>query len=304
MNIKRHICEGCGGQLLVDREMQVYFCQFCGVTYDYEYFKEDDVCEKGDKFVAAGEYTAALDAFRFLLSKDPHNAYALEKVMLLTCGVPSVESLNDKDVLDQVSGDLKSVSVLADQAPEESRDRLFAVRDMLGSAFDAASLNAQVESLTAQIATDEEEKKQCDLGIVHEYIPLRDRFGNEVGEPIHPKQFQKENVRTCIIAWIFVILLFLPVFSAEGGVPVGIVIDLIFTVVIFGTLWWLYDTKVKPALEHIRHYEDRIAKLAASLNDLESRRKAARDEYNAIRRDIKKNIAKLQEESTQTTMPA
>ena len=43
---KIHLCDACGGHLKVDLEKQIYTCPFCGVTYDYEYFKEDDIISR------------------------------------------------------------------------------------------------------------------------------------------------------------------------------------------------------------------------------------------------------------------
>ena len=41
--IKGHICKSCGGPLDIDIDRQLYICPFCGVTYDYDYFREDNV---------------------------------------------------------------------------------------------------------------------------------------------------------------------------------------------------------------------------------------------------------------------
>ena len=41
--IKSHDCKMCGSPLVIDLDNQVYRCNFCGISYDYEYFREDDV---------------------------------------------------------------------------------------------------------------------------------------------------------------------------------------------------------------------------------------------------------------------
>ena len=71
--IKSHDCKMCGGPLDIDLDRQVYICPFCGVTYDYEYFRADNVREMARKALAAGEFGAAKDAFEFIISKDPHD---------------------------------------------------------------------------------------------------------------------------------------------------------------------------------------------------------------------------------------
>ena len=66
--IRKHLCESCGGVLTVDVAKQIYTCQFCGLAFDYAYFKEDDVLEKARRYEEHGEFTAALEAYNFYLT--------------------------------------------------------------------------------------------------------------------------------------------------------------------------------------------------------------------------------------------
>ena len=43
--VKSNICKQCGGLLDIDIDRQVYICPFCGVTFDYEYFRKDNVLD-------------------------------------------------------------------------------------------------------------------------------------------------------------------------------------------------------------------------------------------------------------------
>ncbi len=75
--IKSNNCKQCGGPLDIDLDRQVYLCPYCGVTYDYEYFREDNVKEIARKSVVRREFGAAKDAYDFMLAKDPHDFDAL-----------------------------------------------------------------------------------------------------------------------------------------------------------------------------------------------------------------------------------
>ena len=75
--IKSNLCKQCGGLLDIDIDRQIYICKYCGVTFDYEYFREDNVKEIARKAVVRREYGAAKDAYDFMLTKDPHDFDAL-----------------------------------------------------------------------------------------------------------------------------------------------------------------------------------------------------------------------------------
>ena len=75
----------CGGLLDIDLDRQMYICPFCGVTFDYEYFREDNVLEIANKSLNRSEFGAAKDAFDFILQKDPHDFQALRGLILCRC---------------------------------------------------------------------------------------------------------------------------------------------------------------------------------------------------------------------------
>ena len=83
--IKSNVCNMCGGLLDIDLDRQVYICPFCGVTFDYEYFRKDNVLEIAKKSIIRREFGAAEDAFSYMLKKDPHNFEALRGLILCKC---------------------------------------------------------------------------------------------------------------------------------------------------------------------------------------------------------------------------
>ena len=83
--VKSNICNMCGGLLDIDIDRQVYICPYCGVTFDYEYFRKDNVLEIAKKAMLRKEFGAAEDAFTYMLKKDPHNFEALRGLILCKC---------------------------------------------------------------------------------------------------------------------------------------------------------------------------------------------------------------------------
>ncbi|SDY00720.1 hypothetical protein SAMN02910264_01204 [Ruminococcaceae bacterium YAD3003] len=83
--VKSNVCKMCGGLLDIDLDRQVYICPFCGVTFDYEYFREDNVLGLAKKAMRRKEFGAARDAYEYMLKKDPHNFEALRGLFLIDC---------------------------------------------------------------------------------------------------------------------------------------------------------------------------------------------------------------------------
>ena len=94
---KAHGCPSCGGLLKVNEDRRMYECTFCGMTFDYEYFREDDVLSRGRTMLKRGEFFAADEAFEFMLDKDPHNYEALTGSILAAGRISSVGELGKTD---------------------------------------------------------------------------------------------------------------------------------------------------------------------------------------------------------------
>ena len=94
-NLKKHTCPTCGGQLIVNEVRKMYECPFCGVTFDYEYFREDDVLERASRAIRLGEFQSAKDAYEFMLAKEPSNFEALRGMILVYAGARSTAEFAD-----------------------------------------------------------------------------------------------------------------------------------------------------------------------------------------------------------------
>ena len=102
-NIKKHTCPTCAGQLIINQERQMYECPFCGVTFDYEYFREDDVLSRADRFLKSSQWDAAVDAFDFMLAKDPHNFIVLRGKILAVSHMHSLAEMANLQYQEKVN---------------------------------------------------------------------------------------------------------------------------------------------------------------------------------------------------------
>ncbi len=91
--IVKHVCPTCGGNLRIDTDKQMYECQFCGVTFDYDYFREDNVLSIADKALSIGEFISAKNAYDFMLTKEPHNFRALRGSVLVSLKMNAAKDL-------------------------------------------------------------------------------------------------------------------------------------------------------------------------------------------------------------------
>jgi hypothetical protein len=165
---KKHICESCGGALKIDAAKQLYVCPFCGMTFDYAYFKEDDVFEKAETFASRGEYAAAIDAYEFYLTKDPHSVRALEKIMLLKYEITDLEKIRMTNVLKFFKGKPKTTEYLIEQAEGEGRERLEKISGIIGKAAECHRLHNDMTAIDREIKDCQrvyDEKDKSALGM-------------------------------------------------------------------------------------------------------------------------------------------
>ena len=121
-NIRKHQCPSCGGYLSVDNDKQMYFCASCGSTYDYEYFREDQMHRLGDTYLARGEFKAAIDAFRLILDKEPHDFLAIRGLMLAAARLHNIEEIKNVDKPERFSYDSIVVREAVASASEEDKE--------------------------------------------------------------------------------------------------------------------------------------------------------------------------------------
>ena len=120
-SIKKHQCPSCGGNLTVNNDRQMYYCTFCGSTYDYEYFREEQMHTMGETFLSRGEYMAAIDAYRFILKKDPHDFLALRGLMLAAAHLNNIDELISEKKTNDFSYDHELVSEAIEGASEDDK---------------------------------------------------------------------------------------------------------------------------------------------------------------------------------------
>lgn len=126
--VKSHLCKSCGGLLNIYLDRQLYVCPFCGLTYDYEYFREDNVLDLADRALYRGEFGSAKEAYEFVLQKDPHNFPALRGIVLCSGKWKSMSPIVHKDEVN-IEGSDPALLTALEKAPSENREFFENIRD-------------------------------------------------------------------------------------------------------------------------------------------------------------------------------
>ena len=152
--LKSNLCPTCGGLLDIDLDKQMYVCPFCGVSFDYEYFREDNVKEVASKAVRRSEFGSAKDAFDFMLSKDPHDFEALRGLFLCEIKWTDMSRMfNDSEV--DVSTDEPTLLNAIGNCRPEHKPYFEKVREALNELHHYRDLLAEAKSISEKKDTAE-----------------------------------------------------------------------------------------------------------------------------------------------------
>ena len=280
------VCDSCGGQLTLDTSKQLLMCQFCGVSYDYSYFNESDVLERAESFIDSKEFNAARDALMFLLKKDPHNANALEKLMLITYKLTDESDLKNREIVNSLEGDPKETEWIIDQAHKDSREHLSGLHKKIVTALKCSKIDSEILDIRSKIKECDKSKDEAEIGILNEYIYIPNRYDNSSGETMHPTKYWHKYLWIMIIALIICSLVFLPLCVLKNGLIAFIFMEFMLIISIAAALFHTYSNKINPALEHINDYESKKADLTSEISALKKKEMKLLSEYNALRLSI------------------
>ena len=144
--IKSNVCKMCGGLLDIDIDRQVYICPFCGVTFDYEYFRKDNVLELAKKSISRNEFGAAKDAYEYMLKKDPHNFEALRGLILCKCKWTSMTPMLQNADVHLLPDDPELIRALENCLPEH-KDYFDTIKKTLEVLKDYRKSRAELSNL-------------------------------------------------------------------------------------------------------------------------------------------------------------
>ena len=146
-HIKKRQCPSCGGTLIDDSEKQIYRCTSCGSSYDYDYFREEQLHELGETYLSRGEVEAAVDAYRLILKKAPHDFLALRGLMLAAAYLKDMDGLSRIGDAKHFSYDPQLVGEVLDAASEEDKEYFSKFAKIYADKQKQIDCNREIKSL-------------------------------------------------------------------------------------------------------------------------------------------------------------
>ena len=182
MDVNIHVCPTCGGSLRVNVERQMYECPFCGVTFDYDYFREESVLGIAAQALKDNEFASADRAYDFLLEKEPDNFEALRGKALIAMDMPKIDDISRIDLVTKI--DYKKSCKEIDRAIESSRQQ---DREYFTVMKDIADAGQEYNDEKAQLDTQKKEKDYSQFKL-NAIVTERDTVCIYSSQTIRPKK--------------------------------------------------------------------------------------------------------------------
>ena len=146
-DVNAHICPTCGGKLTVNIERQMYECPFCGVTFDYDYFREESVLGIAAQALKSKEFDSADKAYDFMLEKEPDNFEALRGKALISMNIPKIADINSLDLFSKISYEsaYKEVNRGIESSKPQDREYFTVMKDIVDAGHEYIDEKAQLK---------------------------------------------------------------------------------------------------------------------------------------------------------------
>jgi len=188
--LKSNLCPTCGGLLDIDLDKQMYICAFCGVSFDYEYFREDNVKKIASKALLRSEYGSAKDAYNFVLAKDPHDFEALRGLFLCEVKWKDMDRMqSDSEV--HVSADEPTLLNAINKCLPEHKPYFEKVREALNELRHYRDLSSEAKHINDKKGTTEKA-----LNNIQEELYSATHFFTELIEEI--KDMDLKSIETIV----------------------------------------------------------------------------------------------------------
>lgn len=202
MDVNIHVCPTCGGSLRVNVERQMYECPFCGVTFDYDYFREESVLGIAAQALKDNEFASADRAYDFLLEKEPDNFEALRGKALIAMDMPKIDDIGRIDLVTKI--DYKKSCKEIDRAIGSSKQQ---DREYFTVMKDIADAGQEYNDEKAQLDTQKKEKDNSQSRF-YDIVRERDTVCIYSSAKIRPKKAVILTICCYVICCLIIFLVY------------------------------------------------------------------------------------------------
>lgn len=261
--IRSHKCPSCGGNLSINIEKQMYYCPFCGSTYDYEYFREDQMLELCETYLSRGEFSAAIDAYKYLLQKNPHDFLALRGTVLAAARMNGMKDIRKTDFRGFTYNSKLAESAVENSSAED-KDYFVEFARILREMYELSKLHKEYEALAV-------EKKRADarLGVANANLGEHHFADTKCNthDPLVTFTFLSVVTGIFALSTIFAIL-YVILSAANGDDAVPMIILAIIGALVTGGFAWVTFRIVYPIVQSSEHYKARLKKINVELSEI------------------------------------
>ena len=83
-------CTSCGGELIVNMNLQIFECPFCGMSFDFDFIRDETAGKEAEESLKQSQYIKADGIFAYILKSDPKNFDALRGRILCSAKWPDI----------------------------------------------------------------------------------------------------------------------------------------------------------------------------------------------------------------------
>lgn len=113
-------CTGCGGELIVNLSRQLYECPFCGLTFDFDFIRDETAEKEAAEALSKKQFIKADAIFAYILTVDPSNFEALRGRILCAAKWTAIPTISVIGRMRKVY--LPSMEARIDEAIEKSKE--------------------------------------------------------------------------------------------------------------------------------------------------------------------------------------
>ncbi len=269
-------CEKCGGAMLIDTDKRIYLCPSCGMTYDYDYFADENLLRLAYGALTRGEFSTAKEVFSDLHKTDPHDLSALRGLLLCSMGIASFKMMDIAGTT--VDPDDPQLLYCIEKADFRGREYFYHIQNTGTLSKEYVKNEEELSALRGKYSNVETEITTWNQLIRERRHRASDAIAAFVGGIIDINKHERfDAIEFVLFLLAGMIAGFVWLVYKFGWIVIAITAGLIAIGVILYTIWKISGVrKMKEKLSPIIKRRD---DLNAKIDELESRNDLLREKY-------------------------